>query len=196
MKVLVKSTLMALLVLTSNLLFANVENPPEALVSVKILEPGKMQLAYYGKSPEKLMVNIYNEDNQRIFNETIQSENGIKKPYNLKELPYGEYKVKVRVDGKVSMHKVMHEAPKFPGKVKMVATACEQGKIKMLLMSPYYKNFRLRIYDEDNELLFQQDIRQKNNYGRVFNFEEHKTKSVRLVLSSDREILQRKTVNL
>jgi hypothetical protein len=196
MKVLVKSAVMALLVLATSPLLANNENTLETLVSVKILEPGKMQLAYYGKTPERILVNIYNDENQRIFNETIQSKTGIKKPYNLRELPYGEYRVKVKVDGEITEHTIMHKAPEFPGKVKMMAAAFGEGKVKMMLMSPHHKKYRLRIYDTNNELLYQQDINQKQNFGRVFNFTEHDTKSVRIVLSSSQEILQRKTVNL
>lgn len=195
MKVLVKSALMALMVLAANPLLAK-DNSLETLVSVKNLEPGKIQLAYYGKTPEKVVVNIYNANNKRVFKETIQSKKGIKKPYDLRELPYGEYSINVRVNDEETMHKVSHAAPEYPGQVKMMAAAFGESKVKMLLMSPYQKKFKLRIYDENNELLHQQNIRQRQNFGRVFNFEDSKTKTVRLVLSNNKEILQRETINL
>jgi hypothetical protein len=195
MKVLVKSAVMALMVLAANPLLAK-DNSLETLVSVKNLEPGKIQLAYYGKTPEKVVVNIYNENNKRVFMETIQSKKGIKKPYDLRELPYGEYSIKVRVDDEETTHKVSHAVPEYPGQAKMMATVFGESRVKMLLMSPYQKKFKLRIYDENNELLYQQNIRQQQNFGRVFNFEDSKTKTVRLVLSNNKEILQRETINL
>ena len=195
MKVLVKLTVMALLI-ASNPLLANDENSLETLVSVKNLEPGKIQLAYYGKTPEKVHVQIYDQENKQVFKETINSKKGIKKPYNLRQLPYGEYKIEVRVAEEITVHKVKHEAPKFPGRVKLQAAAFGDNKIKMLVMGPNYKEFKLRLYDDNNELLYQYDISQKDNFGRVFNLEGSKAKTVRLVLSNNREILQRTTVNL
>ena len=195
MKVLVKSALMALMVLAANPILAK-DNSLETLVSVKNLEPGKIQLAYYGKTPEKVVVNIYNEKNKRVFKETIQSKKGIKKPYDLRQLTYRQYSIKVQVEEEETTHKVSHAAPEYPGQVKMMAAAFGESRVKMLLMSPYQKKFKLRIYDENNELLYQQNIRQQENFGRVFNFEDSKTKTVRLVLSNNKEILQRETVNL
>lgn len=196
MKVLVKLTVMAFLVVATSPLMAMADNSLETLVSFKDLEPGKVQLAYYGKNPEKVHVQIYNEENKQVFKETIVSKKGIRKPYNLQQLPYGEYKIEVRVADETTVHKVKHEAPRYPGQVKLQAAAFGEDKVKMLVMGPNYKRFKLRIYDEHNELLYQYDIRQKDNFGRVLNLKGSKAKSVRLVLSNNREILQRTTVNL
>jgi hypothetical protein len=84
----------------------------------------------------------------------------------------------------------------YPGNVMMQAESFGEGKIKTMVMGPGVKNFKLRIYDQNNKLLFQQDINQKENYGRVFNLQESGAKKVRLVLSNNHQILQRKDINL
>lgn len=196
MKVLVKLSVVAFMVLAANPIWANEDNSLNELVSIENIEPGKVQVAYYGKSPEVVRVSIYNEDNKAVFNENIKSVTGIKKPYNLKELPYGEYQFKIRVNDEVIVHHVKHEAPMYPGNVIMQAESFGEGKIKTMLMGPGVKDFKLRIYDQDNKLLFQQDINQKENFGRVFNFQESGAKKVSLVLSNNHQILQRKDINL
>jgi len=196
MKVLRKLLAIAFLTIAASPLMAKTENSIESLVSVKKIEPGKVQIAYYGKSPEKVHVHIYNEKNQEVFKETINSKRGIKKPYNLRELPYGDYKFEVKVANEVTVHNISYEAPKYPGNVVMLASACGQGKIKTMLMGPGQKDFKLRIYDEHNRLLFKQEIRQQGNYGKVINIQDPRVRKVRLVLSNHRDILQEKTINL
>lgn len=196
MKVLAKLMVATMMVLAANPILAMEDNSLETLVSVKALEPGKVQVAYYGKSPEKIHISIYNEKEKAVFKETVKSKKGVKIPYNLKELPYGEYKFKVRVDDEITVHKVKHEAPLYPGNVKIQATAFGDGKIKMMITGPGHKEFKLRIYDDHNRLLFQQDVDQNENYGKVFNLKQLEAKSVQLVLSNRNEILQKEIVNL
>lgn len=196
MKVLEKLMVMAFLVLATNPLLANDNNSLETLVSVKKLEPGKVQLAYYGKTPEIVRVYIYDQDNKEVFRERIKSTYGIKKPYDLTELPYGEYKFKIKVADEVTTHNINHEAPDYPGDVKLHASAYDDGKIMTIVMGPGYKDFKLRIYDQHNKLLFQQDIKQAENYGRVFNLQDSGAREVHLVLSDKRQILQRKVISL
>ena len=196
MKVLEKLTVMAFLVLATNPLLANDDNSLETLVSVKKLEPGKVQVAYYGKTPEIVRIYIYDSQNNEVFSEKIRSINGIKKPYNLTELPYGEYKFKVKVADEVTAYNVQHEAPQYLGNVKLMASAYGDSKVKTFVMGKGYKDFKLRIYDQHNKLLFEQDIKQNENYGRVFNLQDTGAKEVQLVLSNRYQILQRKVISL
>ncbi len=196
MKVLVNLMTMAFLVFAANPLLAKEENSLETLVSVKVLEPGKVQVAYYGKATEVVRVSIYDNNDKAVFEESIRSTGGVKKPYNLRELPYGNYKFKVRVNDEFTVHDVEYKAPMYPGNVKMQVKAIDGDKIKMMVMGPGYKDFKLRIYNENNKLLHQQVVRQKDNYGRVFNLKGTNTQSVKVVLSNNTQILQRKTINL
>ena len=196
MKVLAKVLMTAFLIGSLNPLLAKVNNSLETLVAIKEVDEGKIQLAYYGKSPEKLYVKIYNEKDQPVYNEVIKSKSGIKKPYNIKALPYGEYRFEVRVADEIIVHRVKHAAPMYPGNVKMHFKAFGDSKLKMMIMSPDYKKFSLRVYNEQNELLFQQRIDQQHNFGKVLNLKATRAKSVRLVLSDNNKILQRETINL
>ena len=196
MKVLFKLMIMAFLVAAINPLMAMEDNSLETLVSVKNLEQGKVQLTYLGKSPEKVHVQIYDEKNKKVFKETINSQKGIKKPYNISSLPYGEYVFEVRVADEITKHKVSHEAPAYPGNVILQAASFDEGKFKMMVMGPEFIDVKVRIYNENNELLYQHNIRQQNNWGKVFNLEDTNVQSVKLVLSNKTQILQRKTINL
>lgn len=196
MKVLAKLLVITFLSVAVQPLLAKEANSLETLVSVKKLEEGKVQLSYYGKSPEKVHVQIINEMDKPVFKETINSKYGIKKPYNLSQLPYGEYVFEVRVADEIITHRVMHKAPMYPGNVVLQATACGNNKIKMMIMGPGHKDFKLRVYDENNKLIYQEQINQSNNFGKVLILEGPEVNSVKLVLSNQKEILQRKTVEI
>jgi hypothetical protein len=196
MKVLAKLLVITFLSAAVQPLIAKEANSLETLISVKKLEEGKVQLSYYGKSPENVHVQIINEQDKPVFKETIKSKYGIKKPYNLSQLPYGEYVFEVRVADEVITHRVMHKAPMYPGNVILQAATCGEGKIKMMVVGPGYKDFKLRVYDENNKLIYQEQINQSRNFGKILNFEGTKMNSVRLVLSNQKEILQRKTIEI
>ena len=196
MKLLAKLIVMAVIIGTTYPTMANEANSLEALVTVKEIDEGKVQLAYYGKVPEKIHVRIYDEKDKEVFKETIKSTKGVKKPYNLRQLPYGKYRFEVKIEDEVSVHNIEYKAPAFPGNVKMVARAFTKDKFKMMVMGPGYKNFKLRVYDQNNQLLFQEKIDQNENFGKVFNLNGSNARTVRLVLSNRTGILQTETITM
>ncbi|GJM30028.1 MAG: hypothetical protein DHS20C17_26630 [Cyclobacteriaceae bacterium] len=196
MKVLAKLLVITFLAVGSQPLLAREVNSLEALVSVKKVEQGRVQLAYYGKSPENINVQIINEKDKQVFRENIKSKRGIKATYNISELPFGTYVFKVQVASEVITHRVIHEAPEYPGNVVLQAAAIGENKVKMMILGPGYKDFKLRVYDENNRLIYQELVKQSNNFGKVLNLKGSKVNSVKLVLSDRKEILQRQTIAL
>ena len=195
MKVLSKLFAIALIVSSINI-EAKEANTLASLVSLKKIDEGKVQLTYYGKTPEKVHVYIFDGENQKIFNETVKSKTGIKKPYNISTLPYGEYRFEIRVNDEVVTQNIEHSAPSYPGGAKLLANTVTDNKIRMMVVGPEYKNFKIRVFDEDNELLYQEIINQEHNYGKLVNLSDTKTESVTLVLSNKNKVLQRKVIDL
>lgn len=178
-------------------MFATENITLESMVTLTEIEHGKIQLKYTGRTPEKLVVHIFDEENQQIFKETLKSKKGIKKPYNISRLPYGNYRFEVRVEDEIVIHKINHVAPAYPGNVKLLAKVFAEDRFKMMVQSEEFKDFRLRIYNDNDQLIFQERILQKDNYGRVVNLEKgFNTRSVRLVLSDANGFLQAKTLEL
>lgn len=197
MKVLAKVLMMAMMLGAMHPILARGNNLLETLVALKELEHGKVQLTYLGKAPEKLSIHIYNEEDREIFKETIKSKRGVRKPYDISRLPYGEYRFEVRVANELVVHKVKHNAPEYPGNVKLLVAPIEESKIRIMVMGPEYKDFKLLIYDQyRNKILFEESIKQSGNVGRVFNLEETGAKAVRLVLSHKNNAVQSRTINL
>lgn len=194
MKVLTKVLMMALVLGATNPILAKENNSLETLVTLKELDRGKIQLTYIGKTPEKLHVFIYNEKNREIFKETIRSKNGIKKPYNISNLPYGEYRFEIRVADEIVIQKVNHKAPDI---VKLLVVPMGKSKFRMMVMGPAYKDFEILIYDvRRNRLLFQENIHQNGNVGRIFDLKATGAKAVKLVLSHKNNVAQSKMINL
>jgi len=197
MKVLTKVVMMALIMGALNPMMAKENNSLEPRVSIQELEQGKVQLTYVGESPEKLYVQIFDQQNHRIFKETITANSAIKKPYNISSLPYGEYQFKVKVADKLIVHNVSHKAPENQNMVKLIVAPMDNSKIRMNVVSTEFKEFRLRIYDDrSNKLLFEENISQSENVGRIFNFKATGVKSVNLVLSHKNNVVQNKTIRL
>lgn len=195
MKVLTKIIMMALMAGSVQPILAN-DKSLDDLVKINDTEHGKVQLTYYGNTPEKIYVRIYDEEDKRIFSETIKSKAAITKPYNITRLPYGEYRFEVQVEDEVTIRKIMHEAPQYPGNVKLMTKVFAEDKFKMMVMGPGYKKFKLSIYDDQNELLYQGNISQQENFGRVFNLNGTKANAVKLVLSNENGVVQSKTIDL
>jgi len=194
MKVLTKVLMMALVLGATNPILAKESNSLETLVTLKEVDRGKIQLTYIGKTLEKLHVFIYNEKNREIFKETIRSKSGIKKPYNISNLPYGEYRFEIRVADEIVIHKVNHKAPDI---VKLLVVPMGKSKFRMMVMGPEYKDFEILIYDvRRNRLLFQENIHQNGNVGRIFDLNATRAKVVKLVLSHKNKVAQSKMINL
>jgi len=173
---------------------AKENNTLATLVSIKKLAHGKVQLAYYGKSPENVHVHILNQGDIPVFKETIRSKRGIKKPYNIAQLPYGEYVFKVVVNEEEISHTIKHEAPKYPGNVVVRAASCDESKLKMWVSGPGLKDLRVRVYDQNDRLLVQERIKQSESFAKVYNMEAVEASSVKVVLSDRSRILQTQTV--
>ncbi len=195
MKVLAKVLVIIFLAGTQNL-FAKEENTLATLVTVKQLDQGKVQLTYYGKSPENIYVQIINDKDKPVFRETIKSKRGVQKPYNISQLPEGTYIFKVRVDDEEITHTIKHKAPDLAKNIVMQTSAFGEGKLKLMIMTPGKKDFKLRLYDEHNRLILQERIDQTRNFGKVYNLEELRVNSVKIVLSNSTQILKRETVAL
>ena len=196
MKVLAKLLMMTLVLGVTNPILAKENSLLETLVTLKELDKGKVQLTYIGKAPEKLHVFIFDESNREIFKETIRSKRGVKKPYDISNLPYGEYRFEVRVADEIVIHNVNHVAPEYPGKVKLMVTPLDESKFAMMVMGPENKDFKLQIYDESNKLLFQESIHQTGNFGKIFSLRKTRAKTARVVLINRNGVVQSKTISL
>lgn len=197
MKVLTKVVMMALIMGAMNPMMAKENNSLEPRVSIQELEQGKVQLTYVGEAPEKLYVQIFNQKNRKIFEETVTANSAIKKPYNISSLPYGEYQFKVKVADKLIVHNVTHKAPENPATVKLIATPFDNSKIRLMVVGPEFKEFKLSIYDNrSNKLLFEENISQSENVAKIFNLKATGVKSVNLILSHKNNVVQNKTIRL
>lgn len=197
MKVLTKVVMMALVIGAMNPILAKENNLLEPRVSMQELEQGKVQLTYVGEAPEKLYVQIFDQRNHRIFKETINAKSGVRKPYNISRLPYGEYQFRVKVAGKLIVHNVTHKAPMNPDMVKLIAVPLDNSKIRMMVVGSEFKDFKLSIYDDrSNKLLFEENISQSDNVGRIFNLKATGARSVNLILSHKKNVVQNKTIRL
>ncbi len=126
----------------------------------------------------------------------IRSKTGIKKPYNITGLPYGKYRFEVRVADETIEHKINHEAPIYPGNAKLMVTSLNESKFKMMVVGPEFKDFKLWIYDEGGNLLFQESFQQSGNVGRIFDLKATRSRTVELVLIHKDKVVQSKLIKL
>lgn len=196
MKLLAKALIITLVMGPIGSALAKESTKLEAKVTFKKLDEGKVELVYISKDKENLIVQIYNQKDQKIFKEVIQNTKGFKKPYNLRELPYGQYKFEVLVNQEKVVYEVEHARPEYPGNVKVLLDQKEDHKFKFMVMGPKPKDFTLKVFDDNNQLLLEEAIKTEDNFGKVYNFKGIRSNNIQFVLLGKDQVIHSRNVKL
>ncbi len=196
MKLISKSMLAALIWTATGPVLANEKPLSEEQITLKTLNQNRVELTYVGEAPENFSVKITNDRNQKVFQEYIRNKSSFKKPYDLSNLPYGEYKFEIKVNDQRFVREVSIQAPEFPGNVKVNLTGIEHHKVKYMVMGPESKEMNLRIYDDKNQLLLEEWVVTSGNFGKVYAFKDTQSHHVQFVLSDNGNVIHREKVRL
>ena len=196
MKLLAKSLLVFMAWGTMTSVVASSDPDLAGKVTIKEMGESKVQLIFKNDLPENVQVQILNEKNREVFSETIRHQNAFKKPYDLSQLPYGTYTFKVQVDNEAMVHEVDHQAPRFPGNVKVLTEATGKKKTKFMVLGPYSKDFTLRIYDDKDHLILQESIKSEGNYAKVYSFRGTRSKTAEFILTDKSRVIHSSKVEL
>lgn len=132
-----------------------------------------VKVIYQDDEPCAVRVTIHDEDENLVFKETLRQNYGFIRPYELAELPKGQYKVTVEnLLGNEIKERVVTNQPVREDlfvQVKKVEDNNKQDRYLFTVADPDYREMTIQILDEERRVLYS-DTKQfgKDDYGCVF----------------------------
>jgi hypothetical protein len=184
----------ALLMMTTSYVFsANAgekENPTKASSRVEVVATPKASvynLFYSSEREGAVKVTIYDTQGNNLYTDYIRNAKTFKKSYDFSGLAVGTYQIEVVGEGTRTQKNI--EVVKTTGSalnVKVV-TVDEKGKynlqVKHANMTPVFVN----IYDDRDEVIFQEQIDVDHNFSRVYDLTKAFEKAASFEVYSDGE---------
>jgi flagellar hook assembly protein FlgD len=153
----------------SGLVLAN--GPVSSKVVVINQKAGLFKVIYEGATAGRVSMRITNQNGQEVYAETVQAKNGFIVPVNFTGMEKGAYTVEISdKNGRVSQT-VNYSEEKEELKNAHVTKIAEAGKYLVAVGNRGEGQITVRIYDENSNLVHDQDLKITGNYGVVYNLQ-------------------------
>ena len=149
---------------------------PHPEVKFKVLEDQSFAL-YLGKiGHEKLKISLMDNSGHMLYNKTIDNKNSFKRKLNLHKLPAGNYRLEI--SDLISTRSY----PIFLANKSLIIAKDEMitvfkpilnksnNTVSLSLFSPAKYSHTLKIYNEHSEVVHGEEIEEKVNYHKQFDF--------------------------
>ncbi|MTI23247.1 hypothetical protein E1176_19620 [Fulvivirga sp. RKSG066] len=140
--------------------------------------PEKFKLVYLQKEEGVVKISLKNEYGQTVHNSTVKNKEGFAQPYDLKELPAGEYTFEVTSpDGTEIAEKVMLEKPARESKLNFAADVLNVNDGKKFRLAVVNKDKRalptyIKLYDAKDNLIHEEKIENLYGFRKTFDLSE------------------------
>ena len=142
----------ALMLISSVVLADGIENP-SPFSGVSIFKNGDVvRVLYKGDKPTKVNVVIFDEQNRIVFSEGVKKRSEFIRPYNLSNLPEGNYRIVVEDENGKHEESVNHvkESVKV---LSSIVNAKEKQKCLVTLFSKGEANVQVTLTDAQKKIL-------------------------------------------
>lgn len=137
---------------------------------------GIYKVHYHGENSGKVMVSIYQANGTLVMRESIRKYNAFVRPYNFNRLAAGTYRVEVAdQNGLLYSDVIKHGVATTPAKKEAVVystvskLAGDDQKFMMMAFTDVDKKLLVKIYDEDNALVFSKVEWVEGDFSQVYN---------------------------
>lgn len=171
-----KNTVLALVaVFASALTFAT--NPSKMAV-IGQENSGTFKVIYQGETAGKVTLKVYNSNNEEIFAETINGLNGFIRPLNFEGLKSGVYTIEIndangkqvqKVSFSANDHKIAAKETSITG---VHVSRLRDGKYLVSVANQGAEKINIRIFDINNNLVYDEYHTATNGLGLVYNLKE------------------------
>ncbi|UII27345.1 hypothetical protein LVD15_02640 [Fulvivirga maritima] len=162
--------LIAALLIVSSTAFASTELD-KSKVNISLSSDKEVYtLSYKGGDSKKVYVEIISSEGKTIFSEYIKVDGAFNRPYNLSELPAGEYTLKLRDRNGVTTRTINHGISNTKETKHFINLRAKDRKYQLTIASTE-KTAKVRIFKNGQEIYSAlKDI--KNGYSEIFNLEQ------------------------
>jgi hypothetical protein len=179
--------LMVICMISSFSMFA-LGNPdaPLAASGISLVTKGStVSLFYKAKETGKVRITILDKYSNEIYSEVLRKTKSFSRPYNLSQLPKGEYIIKVQDGDNTKEESIIvgYEPAEQIG-FNVVRVANTKNKFLVTVGQYHHKNVRIRVYDADSNVLLDQNEKIGEDFAEVLNVERVSGK-VSIQISAD-----------
>ena len=148
----------------------------------------RYDLYYVSESFDNVTVRILGENGKLINTDKLASVKAFKRTYNLKGLPYGNYKIEVRNgEGKASQA-IFHNPSNVVNLHAIVGQLPNQNKFKLFVApSAANKKIEVKIVDSKGQVLKTESISASEGFSKVYDLNQVKSDQVTFRLSNGTE---------
>jgi hypothetical protein len=124
----------------------------------------KVKVIFSAEEKKRVEVRILDE-NQKLVYSTIIKKKSFIQPFDLSYLPEGYYTIEVITDEDVVTRPIYHVKKKARIEVNPEG---ENGRFKLTAKGIFKENITVFILDKDNNLVYEDVIKEKTNFDRVY----------------------------
>jgi hypothetical protein len=124
------------------------------------------KVVYSGQSDSPVKVAILDNQGAEVFSENIDASHGFIRPYNLAQLPQGDYKICVMDESGEHTEKICTRLTEWAARISRL----EDTEDKFMLAIPHQANTEvsISIYDKENRLLYSVNEDITGGYAKVY----------------------------
>lgn len=149
----------------------------------------------------KVMLSIYNLDNELIHQEKVNSKGSINRTYDLNALPQGIYFLVAESDAKIAKYKisVIGETAvlgtKAVSEVYKPVLINNAGLVTVSFNNTYMSPVSIKIFNESEELVYSESLLDQKNIEMIFDIKKLPFETYSFIVSYDDDRLFEKTVS-
>lgn len=146
---------------------------PNTPMGISVIKNGALvKLFYRGEQSGKVKVTIYNDNGDLVFTETMKHIEHFMRPYNFEALPYGEYTIELSDETGKRYEKISHRAADASRTAHVTRLKGVESKFLLTVPNKGKDKLKIRIYDRDDRLVFEEDRLIEGDFAKVYNLEE------------------------
>jgi len=151
-------------------------------------------LTYMDDTAGNLKVTIMDEAGYVVYTEYIKYQKSFVKPFNLRNLPAGNYKFVIKNGEDVYEELIAHQLtiPEFDISAERLADA---GKIKLTVKGQEMLPLTVRIFDADQELVYSKSVKSEKSFFQIYDISKVKAEqAVTIEIFHDTKMLEKITL--
>jgi hypothetical protein len=170
-------SILTLLLIAGSITFVNAFDDPRSTSGV-LKQGSTVKVLYKASELSDVKIFILNEHDQIVFTEKIKNTDGFSRPYNLSNLPQGNYKIKLLDNGGTHVEHISHIIkPVKRSRVTYVARV--KGSADSFILSVPNKgndDISITIYNADDAILYSGKETITGDFAKIYKLKNYNGK--------------------
>lgn len=180
------------LIIISRVAFAGEVNAPKATATSVSLNGEIVKIFYHSENSDRVKVTIYDANAKAVFSEQIKNKSSFVRPYNLENLPYGEYKIVLEDHTGKTEEKFVYGKKDVQAYASVIRRK-DSRKAVVTLFSKCETEVVYQVMDLENHVLYSQTQTINGQASKTFNLEKVRG-AVTIQVSDSNGVLESKTL--